>query len=322
VCRIANEFDREPKNARFKRALEKKEPLVNENPKIALLLRGEKCSHIAQLALADLNALKNPLTLRFSKKNSVRPFEDASSLEFFSDKNDCSLIILGSHSKKRPHCLTVARCFDYKILDMLELYIDPDTFRTIEQFKSSRGAAIGLKPLIAFSGTPFDSPTPNNYTMAKSILTDLFHGQDAASVDVEGLQYLIQFTAGEQVDGSPPPKIHMRVYRIITKRSGQKLPRVEVEELGPRMDFTVGRTKEADETMMREALKRPKQLEPKTKKNITTDLIGDKIGRIHVGKQDLSTLQTRKMKGLKRHLDVADSSGGEDEVPAKIAKSE
>jgi len=38
----------------------------------------------------------------------------------------------------------------------------------------------------------------------------------------------------------------------------------------------------------------------KTKKNIETDLIGDKVGRIHMGKQDIKTLQTRKMKGLKR----------------------
>ncbi len=28
--------------------------------------------------------------------------------------------------------------------------------------------------------------------------------------------------------------------------------------------------------------------------------MGDKVGRIHLGKQDLSKLQTRKMKGLKR----------------------
>lgn len=29
--------------------------------------------------------------------------------------------------------------------------------------------------------------------------------------------------------------------------------------------------------------------------------MGDKMGRIHLGKQDLSELQTRKMKGLKRN---------------------
>ena len=40
--------------------------------------------------------------------------------------------------------------------------------------------------------------------------------------------------------------------------------------------------------------------------------MGDKIGRIHVGKQDLTQLQTRKMKGLKR------SRGDGDEDSAMI----
>ena len=76
--------------------------------------------------------------------------------------------------------------------------------------------------------------------------------------------------------------------------------------MGPRMAFRVGRLQQADESMMKEALKKPKQLESKTKKNIETDPIGDKIGKVHVGRQDLSLLQTRKMKGLKRGRDEMD----------------
>lgn len=37
--------------------------------------------------------------------------------------------------------------------------------------------------------------------------------------------------------------------------------------------------------------------------------MGDKIGRIHLGRQDLSELQTRKMKGLKRRRGVEDEDG-------------
>jgi ribosome production factor 2 len=297
--------------------LEKKAPQIVENPRVTLLLRGEKCSNIVQLVMSDLHLLKSPFTVKFTKKNPIHPFEDASSLEFFSEKNDASMILFANHTKKRPHCLTVVRCFDYKVLDMLELYVDPDTLRTLSQFKTSK-PVVGLKPMIAFSGTLFDSPTPNAYTLAKSLLVDLFRGQDATEVDVEGLQYLIHFAAEEEQDGQLKPQIHMRVYKIITKRSGQKLPRIEVEEMGPRIDFRVGRIREADEAAMREALKRPKQLEPRTKKNIQTDVIGDKIGRIHVGKQDLGTLQTRKMKGLKRQIGEMDLD--DDPGPSKLAK--
>jgi ribosome production factor 2 len=41
------------------------------------------------------------------------------------------------------------------------------------------------------------------------------------------------------------------------------------------------------------------------------DIIGDKIGRIHTGKQDLGKLQSRKMKGLKKR-DIDDMD--EDDV--------
>lgn len=210
--------------------------------------------------MTDLHSLKRPLAQKFTKKNDIHPFEDPSSLEFFAEKNDTSLMVYGSHSKKRPHCVTLVRLFDHKILDMLELHIEPDTFRTLSQFKNTK-ARVGLKPLISFSGTAFDSPTANAYTLAKSLLLDFFKGEDTNNVDVEGLQYMVHISVAEEVDNQPAPKIQLRCYMIKTKKSGQSLPRVEVEEMGPRIDFRVGRIKEAEEAMMKEALKKPKTSE-------------------------------------------------------------
>ena len=85
--------------------------------------------------------------------------------------------------------------------------------------------------------------------------------------------------------------------------------------------------------MWKEALKRAKGGEQRVKKNVDMDSMGDKVGRIHLGRQDLSELQTRKMKGLKRgrggdeklevngeeleEEDIVDLSDGEEEVEAK-----
>lgn len=183
---------------------------------------------------------------------------------------------------------------------MLELYLDSETFRTLGQFKNQK-CAIGLKPLLLFSGMPFESPVANEYTLAKSFFTDFFKGEPADKIDVEGLQYMVHISARDEVDGEEArPKIHLRVYLIKTKKSGGSLPRVEIEEMGPRMDFRVGRMREADESVMKEALKKARGGVERPKKNITTDIVGDKIGRIHLGKQDLKDLQTRKMKGLKK----------------------
>ncbi|KAF2187103.1 Brix-domain-containing protein [Zopfia rhizophila CBS 207.26] len=294
-----------PKNARAKRALEKRAPQEHENTKQTLFVKGATSSNICNLAAIDLASLKKGFCQKFSKKNDIRPFEDPSSLEFFSQKNDTSLLILSLSSKKRPNCLTFIRTFDHKILDMLELYIEPETFRTLSQFKNKK-PAVGLKPMISFHGTVFESPNQTKYTLAKSLLLDFFRGQEASTVDVEGLQYLISISAEEEEEGGPAPHIHLRVYTIKTKRSGQKMPRVEVEEIGPRIDFRVGREKFADEVMWKEAMKKPKGTEPKTKKNIEMDVMGDKVGKIHMGKQDFSALQTRKMKGLKRRRDEED----------------
>lgn len=186
---------------------------------------------------------------------------------------------------------------------MLELNLDPDSLRLLSQFKNKK-CAVGLKPMLLFSGTPFESPIPNEYTMAKSFFTDFFKGEPAEKVDVEGLQYLVSIAARDTVDGEEAkPMIHLRVYLIKTKKSGQKLPRVEVEEMGPRMDFRVGRMKEAEEAMLKEAMRKARTTLERPKKNISTDIVGDKVGRIHLGKQDLGELQTRKMKGLKRTRD-------------------
>ena len=51
----------------------------------------------------------------------------------------------------------------------------------------------------------------------------------------------------------------------------------------------------------------------KKKKNVEVDEMGDVRGRLHVAKQDLGKLQTRKMKGLKKGRDEASDEEDEDD---------
>jgi len=207
--------------------------------------------------LTDIHSLKRPYGIRFTKKNSIHPFEDASSLEFFSQKNDAALLVFGSHSKKRPHALMWIRCFGGQVLDMLELFVAKDTARTLQQFKGEK-CKTGVKPMLSFSGVQFDHPGSDEYTLAKSLFVDFFSGGETLAIDVEGLQLLISFAAGEDAEDGSRAQIHMRCWRILTKRSGQKLPRVEIEEIGPRIDFGIGRSRGADGGIMKEALKQAK----------------------------------------------------------------
>jgi ribosome production factor 2 len=147
---------------------------------------------------------------------------------------------------------------------MLECTVASDTARTLSQFGGPK-CRVGVKPLLSFSGMPFEEASSgerdySKFMLAKSMFVDFFRGEEAHEVDVEGLQMMISFTASESANHSPDSIaggiVSMRVWRIQTKRSGQKLPRVEVEEMGPRVDFRIGRVRKADETLERAAFKR------------------------------------------------------------------
>lgn len=297
-----------PKNARSKRALEKKDSKIVENTKTVLFIPGSNSNQSLHNITVDLGSLKKPFIKRFTKKNNILPFEDTTSLEFLSEKNDASLLVLSTNNKKRPNNLTFVRTFDYKVYDMVELQVLSD-FKLFQDFKKTT-FQIGLKPLFTFQGHIFDvNPT---FTQIKSLILDMFHGEQSNLQDVAGLQYVISVSAIEEDDNdvniSKLPLVYFRVYKLKTYKSNEpKLARIELEETGPRLNFKIGRVHHADAEMEKEASRVPKQLQPKERKNVQTDNIGDQVAKIHVGTQDLSRLQTRKMKGLKSKYDQINS---------------
>lgn len=317
-----------PKNARTKRVLDGRAPKLVENTKQAIFIKGQTANAVTQQAMQDLMTLKKPDAQNFSKNNNnILPFEDSSSIEFFSEKNDASLFVIGSHSKKRPNNLVLARTFDSQILDMVEIGLENPKF--LSDFKNVK-CNVGMRPLMLFSGPMFESHP--SFRHLKSFFMDFYRGREIQTIDAVSLQHVMVFSHADSVDTSILPPIHMRVYLIRAHKSGQKLPRVELEEMGPRLDMRVRRLQEADEGAMKMALKRPTKQVARTKKNIGTDGLGDKVAQIHLGKQDLDGMQTRKFKGLKRSRDTEDDeepamfeveddivSGSEDEAtPKKI----
>ena len=255
------------------------------------------------------------------KNDSIHPFENPESLEFLAGKNDCGTVVFGTHSKKRPNNLTILRVYNGKVLDMVELLLLVPTDQAQPEPKLQIG--VDMKPLMLFAGSQWDDTSSSAqatlYQSLKSIMLDLFQGEEISSIDVAGLQYVLMIAAGESSstsadvnDSANKPVLHLRWYRIRTIRSNSpKIPRVELDQFGPSFDLRVGRFQEADSGVMKDALKHGRRPnEARTKKNIETDLVGDKIGRVHLGKQDLSTLQTRKMKGLKRSRDVVENEEG------------
>jgi len=279
-----------PKNQRSKRALEVREPKAIENTKTAIFVRGATCNDLVFKCMKDISALKKPHSVSFNKKNDLRPFEDATKMEFFCQKNDSSLFMFGNHNKKRPNNLILGRMFDYHLLDMVELGVE--SYTPLQDFKTAKVAS-GTKPCLMFAGDSFGDPANQEFQRLKSLLIDFFRGPEVTNVRLAGIEHVLQFTS---VDN----KVLLRSYRIILKKSGTRLPRVELEEIGPSVDWVVRRSQLASEDLFKTACKRVKNIGKVRKvKNISEDDLGNKMGRVHVPAQEIKKIQTRKIKALK-----------------------
>ncbi|VDK84263.1 unnamed protein product [Litomosoides sigmodontis] len=280
---------RRAKTRRGKRFLENRQSKVVENDKTAIIVKGGKTSQTVTDALADLYALKKPLAMRMKRHNPIHPFENDVELESFALKYDTSLFLFGSNSKKHRNTLVMGRMYDCHVLDMVELQIE--NFIKSADFDSAK-VSFGCKPCIVLQGTDFE----RNESMKRigNLMVDWFRGAVIENIRLQGLELVISLTALEQ-------KIYLRVYRHETclKKSTSTLPRVELVEIGPRIDFSVHRNKFASESLFREAMKQPKQILAKKRKNTSTDVFGTDLGRIHVGRQNIDSMQTKKMKALR-----------------------
>lgn len=153
----------------------------------------------------------------------------------------------------------------------------------------------------------------------KSMLLDFFSSEVIEGIHLAGVEHVISVQLGATPPGlntatsslsmddtSNLPKVYIRTYTISLSPSGTKVPLVSLVAMGPFLDLTLRRHQDADPERLRAAIKRPKlkktEIEKglgKRKKNIEVDEMGDIRGRLHLGKQDLSKLQSRKMKGLR-----------------------
>lgn len=173
---------------------------------------------------------------------------------------------------------------------------------------------------MVFHSDLFD--THPTFQSVKSHLLDFYNGHPLIEYPLTTIEHVISITAGPlppsssasavAADPDAPgalPLVHLRVYTIrLHPTSAGRAPRFELTEMGPALDFRIRRVQDADPGQMKAALKRPKLAKKdvesglgKKRKNVETDDMGDKVGKLHVGKQDLSKLQGRKMKGLKIH---------------------
>jgi ribosome production factor 2 len=176
-------------------------------------------------------------------------------------------------------------------------------------------------------------------------MMDFFNAEVIDSICLPGLEHVISVSlaptppsinnasAGETSteDVKTLPKIHLRTYNIRLLSSGTRVPRVELTPMGPFLDLSLRRHEPPDSELWKAAMRRPKLKKKdvekglgKKKKNFEVDEMGDLRGKVHVAKQDLGRLQTRKMKGLKRKYEegseVSDDDGEDNDAQKRKKK--
>ncbi|KAL1131751.1 hypothetical protein AAG570_011364 [Ranatra chinensis] len=279
---------RKPTSHKGKKAIINREPKLIENKKQTLFLLGRNSSEVVSKCMKDLYHLKKPDASMLSRKNDITPFDDVSPIEIFSKKQDASLFVFGSNSKKRPNNLIIGRMYDHNLLDMFEFGIE--NYKGLLDFHTEK-ISTGMKPCLLFSGPQFvDDPIFNR---VQNLFVDLFQREKVDALRLQGVEHVMHFTTAEE-------KILLRNYRILLKKSGCSIPRIELEEIGPSVDFKIRRTRLASDDLFKLACKQPKALKARKVKNISRDAFGTKLGRLHVKQHNIARLQTRKMKGLRK----------------------
>ena len=128
------------------------------------------------------------------------------------------------------------------------------------------------------------------------------------NIRLAGVEHCLQFSAVEDDNGAF--RVYMRSYKIrMLKSSDPKLPRAELDEIGPAVDMVLRRSHLASEDLTKTASKQVrywmhdshgkpalmplpfqvKNLHKKKKvKNIEEDAFGSTLGTVHVPAQDVS----------------------------------
>lgn len=307
-----------PKYGRVKRELEKREPKLVELAKKTLILQGTKTSNVLNTVLSEIYHLKRDNAIRYTRKNdSIRPFESGgeTSLEFFSMKTDCSIFVYGSTSKKRPDNLVIGRTYDHHIYDLIEVGVE--NFKRMDSFTYDKKLApqAGSKPFIVFSGEAFESVDELKHL--KEVLLELLRGEVVDNLNLAGLGRVYVCTAISS------NRVFLTHCAMRLKKSGTIVPRIELVEIGPSMDFVVRRHRLPNESLKKEAMKSANDKLHKKIKNVSKDALQGKLGKIYVPDQKVGEMALpNKAKGVKRERREAKMKNSNNERASKKQKED
>lgn len=235
-------------------------------------------------------SLKKESSTYYSRRNDTHPFDKMEDIEHYCKTTDSSLFLFGSNSKKRPNNIVFGRLYEFSLLDMVEFGIEK--IEGIEEFETLLKVPTHTRPVIIFQGDSWE--TDSALSKVRNLLHDFFvENVKVKELEINNAMRLtITFSAYEN-------KVAMRVFEVLM--NGNILEddgKTSIEEVGPKVDLVLRRTRFSDDELWKQATKVLKVGGKKEDKNIMRDNMGHKRGKLFVDKQNLDTLGLRKTKAL------------------------
>jgi len=214
------------------------------------------------------------------------------------------MFCLASTNKKRPNNLVIGRSFDRALLDMVELGIE--RYKSLCDYSSAAKKRVGSKPMMLFVGDLWEHD--EDCVKLKNLLIDLYKGDPVSKLMHSGLDHIIVFTTAgggdDNNNNDTKPLIHQRTYFCKLKKNprGGNAPYPLLQPCGPDMDFRMRRIQMAEPDLWKASLQQPQSAPGKSKKikNQSTNLFGERIGRLHLERQIIDKMGGRKIKALRR----------------------
>ena len=284
--------ERKAKTHKGKLYLDTFKPKLIEDPKKCLFINTNNSTEIMRMVLNELYLMRKEFSKKFSRKEDIfNIVQNKERVEFLCTKNNTTFFSLSSHNKKHPMDLTLGILYDHQILDSFEFEVT--NFIPMYYFKGAATINSDLKPIIIFQGELFESDF--NYDRLKKFFIDYFQLYDKENVVISQLRRIIAISIenDEKI-------IKIRNYQVNGDLSNKNsLQKINLVEIGPSFDLKERKFLLADEVLYKKTLKQPKGVKEIKEKNIEKNkILGEKRGRIHMQKQNLTAVSLKKYKKI------------------------
>ena len=143
-----------------------------------------------------------------------------------------------------------------------------------------------MKPLVIFQGDLFE--TDFEFSRIKKFFFEFFKLYDIQDLNISVLRRVVVFSVATD------KKIKIRCYETSEIDENKVKNTLRLSEIGPSLDLAIRRVKLASQELYKLACKQPKETSKYKSKNESTNMLGEKRGRVYMTTQDLNKMSLKQ----------------------------